>query len=118
MAYLLDTNAWIVYLKSPTSRIRSRLTNLTPGDVRLCSIVKAELLHGAEKYGNRERRLSILYQLFAPYISLPFDDAAARAYSRTRHELEVLGIVIGPHDLMIAAIALAQNLIVVTHNTA
>ncbi|MDB6029689.1 MAG: PilT protein domain protein [Verrucomicrobiales bacterium] len=118
MAYLLDTNAWIVYLKSPASPIKSRLANLTPRDVRLCSIVKAELLHGAEKYGNRERRLSILNQLFAPYTSLPFDDAAAHAYSRTRHELEVLGIAIGPHDLMIAAIALAHNLIVVTHNTA
>jgi len=83
-----------------------------------CSVVKAELLHGAQKYGNRQRRLAVLAETFAPYVSLPFDDAAAAAYAAIRHELEVTGNVIGPNDLMIAAIALANNLTLVTHNTA
>ncbi|MBI3850621.1 MAG: type II toxin-antitoxin system VapC family toxin [Verrucomicrobia bacterium] len=118
MAWLLDTNAWIVYLKTPQSPIRTRLQTLRPSDLVLCSVVKAELLHGAEKYGNRERRLGILRELFAPYASLPFDDAAAAQYGQMRHELEVGGNVIGPNDLMIAAIALANNHTLVTHNTA
>jgi predicted nucleic acid-binding protein len=42
MAWLLDTNAWIVYLKTPQSAIRTRLQRLQPADVYLCSIVKAE----------------------------------------------------------------------------
>ena len=79
MAWLLDTNAWITYLKTPQSSIRSRLQSLQPTDVVLCSVVKAELLHGAEKYGNRERRLGLLRELFAPYVSHPFDDTAATA---------------------------------------
>jgi hypothetical protein len=33
MAFLLDTNTWIVYLKSPVSPIRSRLEKITPADV-------------------------------------------------------------------------------------
>jgi predicted nucleic acid-binding protein len=41
MAWLLDTSAWIVYLKSAESAIRSRLEKLTPADVFLCSVVKA-----------------------------------------------------------------------------
>jgi tRNA(fMet)-specific endonuclease VapC len=118
MAWLLDTNAWITYLKMPQSSIRSCLETLRPADVLLCSVVKAELLHGAEKYGNRERRLAVLRELFAPYVSLAFDDAAASAYGRIRHELETAGNVIGPNDLMIAAIALAGNHTLVTHNTA
>ena len=118
MAWLLDTNAWISYLKMPRSSIRSRLETVRPADVLLCSVVKAELLHGAEKYGNRERRLAILHELFGPYDSLAFDDAAASAYGRIRHELETAGNIIGPNDLMIAAIALANNLTLVTHNTA
>jgi len=117
MAWLLDTNAWIVYLKTSQSSIRTRLQSLQPSDVLLCSVVKAELLHGAEKYGNRERRLDILRNLFAPYASLPFDDAAAARYGLMRHELEVAGNVIGPNDLMIAAIALSNNHTLVTHNT-
>jgi len=118
MPFLLDTNAWIVYLKSAESPIRARLEKLTPADILLCSVVKAELLHGAQKYGNRERRLKILSETFAPYASLPFDDTAAAAYANIRHELELAGNVIGPNDLMIAAIAQANNLTLVTHNAA
>ena len=117
MAFLLDTNAWIVYLKSVQSPIRSRLEGLTPGDVFLCSVIKAELLHGAEKYGQRERRLALLAETFAPYASLSFDDRAAAVYGLVRHELETAGHVIGPNDLMIAAIALVHNLTLVTHNS-
>ncbi len=69
MAWLLDTNAWIAYLKTPLSPIRNRLESLQPTDIVLCSVVKAELFHGAEKYGNRERRLAILREVFAPCIS-------------------------------------------------
>ena len=118
MAWLLDTNAWIVYLKSAQSPVRSRLEKLKPSDVLLCSVVKAELLHGAEKYGDRERRLAVLTSLFSPYASLPFDDNAAVIYGRIRHELETAGGIIGPNDLMIASIALAGNHTLVTHNTA
>jgi tRNA(fMet)-specific endonuclease VapC len=117
MPFLLDTNAWIVYLKSTDSPVRTRLEQLKPADVLLCSVVKAELLHGAEKFGKIQRRQAILAETFAPYASLPFDDAAAAVYATLRHELEVGGNVIGPNDLMIAAIALANNLTLVTHDT-
>jgi tRNA(fMet)-specific endonuclease VapC len=118
MAWLLDTNAWITYLKTPQSPIRERLEKLQPAEINLCSVVKAELLHGAEKYGNRDRRHALLRELFAPYASLAFDDAAASAYGKIRHELELVGNVIGPNDLMIAAVAMAGNHTLVTHNTA
>ncbi len=71
MAFLLDTNAWIVYLKTAQSPTRSRLEKLTQADVLLCSVVKAELLHGAQKYGNRELRLGILAEAFAPILRSP-----------------------------------------------
>jgi tRNA(fMet)-specific endonuclease VapC len=91
MGFLLDTNAWIVYLKSTSSPIRARLEIMRPSDIFLCSVVKAELGHGAEKYGNHQRRKEVLRQLFAPYISLAFDDTAAAQYARIRHELELKG---------------------------
>lgn len=117
MGYLLDTNAWIVYLKSAQSPIRARLEKLTPADILLCSIVKAELLHGAQKYGDKPRRLAMLAETLAPYVSLPFDDSAAQAYATIRHELELSRNIIGPNDLMIAAVAQANGLTLVTHNT-
>lgn len=45
------------------------------------------------------------------------DDDAAKTYGDIRSKLEKAGTPIGPNDLMIAAIALAQNRILVTHNT-
>jgi tRNA(fMet)-specific endonuclease VapC len=49
--------------------------------------------------------------------NLPFDDFAAEIYGRIRAELEAAGMLIGPYDMMIAAIALANDLTLVTHNT-
>jgi len=49
---------------------------------------------------------------------LPFEDAAAEKYAKARAHLAALGTPIGPNDLLIATIALAHGLIVVTHNTA
>lgn len=49
--------------------------------------------------------------------SLPFDDNAALRFGEIRAELASKGTPIGPYDLQIAAIALANNLTLVTHNT-
>ena len=117
MAWLLDTNAWILHLKSPGGVIEQRLNRISPSDVLLCSIVKAELWHGANKYERRERRLAALERMFAPFVSLPFDDAAARRYGDIRHDLETRSQVIGPNDLKIAAICLEHGLTLVSSNT-
>jgi tRNA(fMet)-specific endonuclease VapC len=117
MAYLLDTNSWIAYLKQPQSPIRARLQALQPSDVVTCSVVRAELLHGAEKYGNRDRRVATVAQALSPFRSLPFDDDAAVVYARIRHSLEVAGATIGPYDLLIAAICLVHGHTLVTSNT-
>jgi tRNA(fMet)-specific endonuclease VapC len=117
MTYLLDTNAWIQYLKNAASPIRARLQSLQPSDVATCAVVRAELLHGAEKYGNRDRRVAIVVQTLAPFRSLPFDDDAAAVYAYVRHSLEVRGAIIGPYDLQIAAICIVHGLTLVTSDT-
>lgn len=118
MAWLLDTNAWIHYLKNPDSRVRAGLERHTPNEIVVCAVVKAELLNGAQKYGLPERRTAIVHETLAPYRSLPFDDDAAEHYARIRHELEESGGCIGPHDLLIAAICLAHGCTLVTGNVA
>ena len=85
MGFLLDTNAWIQLLKNESSPVANRLRQYPAGVIFLCSVVKAELWHGARKYGNVSRRLSLLDNLFAGYGSLPFDDEAARHYGDIRH---------------------------------
>jgi tRNA(fMet)-specific endonuclease VapC len=116
MAFLPDTNVWILLLKRPGGKLEAKVRAHPLADILLCSIVKAELWHGAQKYGNRERRLRALETLFAPFASLPFDDAAARQYAEIRHQLELQGRVIGPNDLKIAAIARSRYLTLVSAN--
>ena len=117
MGWLLDTNAWIFYLKNPNSSIHAELESRAPGDIFTCSIVRAELLHGARKYGNPERRQAAVHHTLRPYRSLPFDDSAAARYAALRHQLEVNGKPIGPLDMLIAAICLANDHTLVTSNT-
>ena len=114
MPFLPDTNVWISVLKNPGGILEARFRAHPTTEVFLCSVVKAELWHGAQKYGNRERRQRVLESLFAPFVSLPFDDQAARHYGDIRHQLELLGSLIGPNDLQIAAIAHLHGLILVS----
>ncbi|MCL4202964.1 MAG: type II toxin-antitoxin system VapC family toxin [Pirellulaceae bacterium] len=64
----------------------------------------------------REARVARIEHTLSPFRSLPFDDRAARRYAEIRDELETRGEVIGPYDLLIAAIALNHGLTVVTNN--
>ena len=90
---------------------------MSPDAVNVCSIVKAEMYAGAMKSNDPARTRSKQQAFLAQFISLPFDDAAAEVYAIIRTHLEAQGTPIGPYDLQIAAIALANNLILVTHNT-
>jgi tRNA(fMet)-specific endonuclease VapC len=115
--WLLDTNCWIHYLKKAASPIAENLRRRMPADIVTCAVVKAELLHGAMKYGVPERRLAVVRDTLAPYASLPFDDVVAEHYARIRHTLELTGSTIGPHDLLIAATCVARGCVLVTANT-
>lgn len=117
MKYLLDTNACIVHLRSsPSSALTRHLADLEPDSVVLCSVVKAELAYGALLSRNTDLNRRQLEQFFAGFISVPFDDRAAEVYGQIRSQLTRAGTPIGPNDLMIAAIALANDLTLVTHN--
>lgn len=117
MIYLPDTNAWIRFLNVEGSKVQQRLQTTNSCNIRLCSVVKAELYFGAERSSRREENIRLLNELFLGIVSLDFDDAAAMQYGKIRGDLTSAGTPIGPNDLMIAAIALANEMVLVTHNT-
>lgn len=82
----------------------------------LCSVVKAELLFGVAKSENPEGRLKKIKTFVDRFASLPFDDSAAASYAEIRADLEKRGLPIGPNDLQIVSIAVANQLVLVTHN--
>jgi tRNA(fMet)-specific endonuclease VapC len=117
LKYLLDTNACISYLNFPDSLIRRKIQTLSAFEIAVCSVVKAELFYGSKKSKNPTLNLAKQMKFLNQFQSLPFDDDAALFFGEVRAELAGQGKLIGPYDLQIAAIALANDLTLVTHNT-
>lgn len=116
MRYLLDSNIWIEVLKAKRVRLVDRFTRTRIDEMATCSPVRAELMHGAEKYVDVEVRKEVVARALGKVVSLPFDDRCADRYGIIRHDLERRRCIIGPYDLQIAAIALVHDLTVVTGN--
>jgi tRNA(fMet)-specific endonuclease VapC len=115
--YLLDSNACIRILNGESAPLQRRLRSVSPTEVSLCSVVKAELYFGARKSERQAENLRLVDRFFSVFHSFGFDDHCAEVYGVVRSELERGGTPIGPNDLLIAATAIANELILVTHNT-
>ena len=118
MIYLLDTNVRVAILRTKYPQVATRYGATNRADIRICSVVVAELHYGCAKSAKPAAHRATLDQLLAPVASLAFDDAAADHFVSVRRHLESLGQNIGPYDMQIAAIALANGCTLVTHNTA
>lgn len=116
MKYLLDTNVCARYLNGRSEAVRERIRATNRQDIAVCSVVKAELFYGAMRSNNPQKTLANQQQFLNLFVSLPFDDNVALIYGEIRAQLTALGTPIGPNDFQIAAIALSNNLILVTHN--
>ena len=88
--YLLGANVCIRYLNGRAPGIRVRLRATPPDNVRVCSVVKAEMFAGPARSNDPARSRARQEALFAPFLSLPFDDDAARAYAPLRAHLPFL----------------------------
>jgi len=115
--YLLDTNTCIQYLTGRSDNVINKFKTTARQNIYLCDVVKSELYYGAFRSVKKEQNLALYELFFSQYMSLPFDGKSARIYGEIRSELSKLGTPIGAYDFQIAAIALANNLILVTHNT-
>lgn len=115
--FLLDTNTCIEYLRNRNANVIANIRARTPSEIRLCSVVLGELYFGANKQPKRASNASVLASFVSVFLSLPFDDRAAEIYGTLRADLQAKGTPIGPNDFMIAAIALANDLTLVSHNT-
>jgi tRNA(fMet)-specific endonuclease VapC len=115
MRYLLDTNAVIVLVNDPTSRLARRARRKRPSDIAISAIVTHELFYGAFRSERVSRNVAIIDALQLPV--LEFDKEDSRKAGEVRAMLASRGTPIGPYDVLIAGQALARDLILVSHNT-
>ncbi len=118
MRYLLDTNVCVDYLTGRFPRVIAKLRELRPDDIAISVIAVAELRYGADKSARVAENHASLDRFLGDVLTLEFDAAAARAYGVLRSALERAGRPIGPNDMLIAAQALAHEVVLVTANQA
>ena len=117
MKYLLDTNACIRYINGRAPRLRTKLATIARTEIAVSIISKAEMYYGSAKSQTPERSREKQVEFLQTIATLPFDELSAVEYGRLRRDLEMAGTPIGGNDMLIAASAIAHQLILVTHNT-
>jgi tRNA(fMet)-specific endonuclease VapC len=115
MKLLLDTDTCIYALKGH-ARVLGRLLAASPTDVGVSAITEAELRTGAAKSSSPKKTLRRVERFLAPLGRADFVSADAVAYAQVRARLEQKGAPIGPLDTLIAAQAVARDLVLVTNN--
>lgn len=116
MKYMLDTNICIYIIKQKPVKILETFKLLNIGDVCISSITYAELQYGVFKSVHKEKNKIALINFLAPIDIIPFSEKSAVQYGEIRAGLENRGQPVGAYDLLIAAHALSESLILVTNN--
>ena len=118
MGLVLDTSV-LVAAERRAVRLEPLLESLGEELVAIAAITASELLHGchrASDAGVRARRAAFVDALLDAIPVLPFGLPEARRHAELWAELARTGNMIGPHDLLIAATALARGHSLATTN--
>jgi predicted nucleic acid-binding protein len=117
MGLMLDTN---VFIHCERSRVPVDFSQWEEyGDVYISAVTASELLvgvHYAENDAHRTRRSAFVEAVLAKVPILGFETEEARVHAGLFAALSKQGQMIGAHDLMIAATAIAHNCAVLTEN--
>jgi tRNA(fMet)-specific endonuclease VapC len=118
MGLMLDTN---VFIHSERSRSPIDFSQWEEyGDVYISAVTVSELLVGVH-YANDEtkkaRRSAFVESILGKVPVLDFNTEVARVHAGLFASLAKQGLMIGAHELIIAATALVHNCTVLTENT-
>jgi len=114
--YLLDTNTASYIIKGNVPPVRQRLLKVPMAEVAISVVTEAELRFGAARKPEAKQLKTAVEEFLLRVESQPWDSDAAKHYASLRAALEREGEPMGNLDMMIAAQALAKQLVLVTHD--
>lgn len=117
MSYMLDTNICIYAMKNKPEKVLQRLKEEINDGVCISSITLAELEYGMKHSSNPAKNEQALLRFLLPFDVLPFGAAAASEYGEIRAYLQKVGTPIDAMDMLIAAHAKSEDIVLVTNNT-
>lgn len=118
MGILIDTNILIDFERGLLD-ISLYVKGREKDEFFLSVITASELLHGvfrAKDLDIRSRRSAFVEGILEKFSIIPIDLAAARIHSQLWADLESKGIMIGLHDLWLAATCVSNGYTLVTSN--
>jgi tRNA(fMet)-specific endonuclease VapC len=113
--YVLDTNTLIYFFRG-MGKVSEQLLAKNPKDIALPTIVLYELEVGIARSSFPQKRRTQLQELASLIHILPFGYPEALKAASIRVDLERKGLLIGPYDILIAATAISNKGLLVTHN--
>lgn len=119
MGLILDTSILIADERGKFE-MRAFLAQFSTAQPIITAITASELLHGVERAQDPRRRAARqrhVEGILSSIQVIPFDLGIARHHARLWADLQTRGLMIGPHDLQIAAAGVALGHPVATLNS-
>jgi tRNA(fMet)-specific endonuclease VapC len=117
MGFLFDTDTCISYFTNELSPIRRKFEQVPQRQIYVCSVVQGQLFYETQKNPNSVEKRALQEIIFNEFVSLPYDGKALMIYENICAHLARLGTRIGLYNSQIAAIALANDVTLVTRDT-
>ena len=114
--YMLDTDICSYIIRERPVEVFEYFETLKMEQLCISVVTYAELIYGVEHSSSKKINRSIVDQFVKHLSIIDWDKKAAEHYGNIRELLQVKGNVIGAMDMMIAAHARSQKMILVTNN--
>ena len=115
LEFMLDTSICIYVIKNRPAGLRDRFDRLAEA-LCISAITLGELLRGVEKSARRSQNLQAVEEFASRLEVLSFSAKAAAHFGQIRAELTMLDMLCGAYDMLIAAHARSEGLMLVTNN--
>lgn len=115
MDYLLDTNI-VIYFLNGKFGIKDKIRKVGINKWAISEITIAELFYGAEKSDYPEDNLKIINEFIDDITIIPIINLI-QIFGKEKARLRKIGKIISDFDLLIGSTAIANDLVMVAHNT-
>ncbi|RKX91262.1 MAG: VapC toxin family PIN domain ribonuclease [Spirochaetes bacterium] len=114
--FLIDTNICIYIMNNHPPQVIRKFREIGAGNIFISSITISELQYGVFKSNQIEKNTKRLEEFLRPFELISYGEKASVFYGEIRSYLEREGKTIGPLDMLIAAHAISEKLILITNN--